>query len=109
MAIKNNLWSYAFSATSFSYPIFRSFQEDSLGGVKMFFSDKYYLRSQDMPVALHDAAQFYWGPIDSWLNKPKIYEKYSKPIVIPNWRVQDIDTDEDWIRAEIIFKMINKL
>ena len=39
--------------------------------------------------------------------KEKPFEN-SKPIVIPRWRVQDIDNLEDWERAELIFDLISK-
>ena len=40
------------------------------------------------------------------LNLKPIFTNKSKPIFIPNWRVQDIDTLDDWIRAEYIFSEI---
>lgn len=99
-------WAYTFPATDYASPIFRSFK-DGNGGVEMFFPDHYLTRSQDLPVALHDAGQFYWGRPDAWLQNKRIFEVYSKPIIIPNWRVQDIDNLEDWKRAEIMNKYIN--
>ena len=53
-------WSYAFSVTEYAAPIFRAFQRTEAGGVEMFFPENYHQRSQDLPKALHDAAQFYW-------------------------------------------------
>ena len=29
-------------------------------------------------------------------------------MIIPNWRVVDIDTVDDWIKAEMIYKQLNK-
>ena len=101
-------WSYTFSATDFEYPIFRSFKDHPNGGVEMFFPEYFEKRSQDLPVALHDAAQFYWGVPNSWTNKLKLFESHSYPIKIPRWRVQDIDTEDDWKQAEILFKIIKQ-
>ena len=106
-ALSTGNWSYAFSVTDFEHPIFRSFKESSDGGVEMFFPEHFKNRSQDLPVALHDAAQFYWGTPYAWLNNLKLFEKHSCPIKIPNWRVRDIDTGDDWQRAEILFNIIN--
>jgi N-acylneuraminate cytidylyltransferase len=100
--------SYAFSVTDFEYPIFRSFEEYPDGGVEMFFPDHFEKRSQDLPVALHDAAQFYWGKPDAWLNSLQLFDRHSYPVRIPRWRVQDIDTEDDWKRAELLFDMISK-
>ncbi len=99
-------WSYAFSVTDFEYPIFRSFKEHSDGGVEMFFPAYYEKRSQDLPVVLHDAAQFYWGKPDAWLNSLKMFGRHSCPVKISRRWVQDIDTEEDWIRAELLFDLI---
>jgi N-acylneuraminate cytidylyltransferase len=93
---------YVFAATTFAYPIFRSFLESEHGGVRMVFPDRYETRSQDLPEALHDAGQFYWGRPSAWLEQRKVFDKASAVVRIPRWRVQDIDTEEDWARAESI-------
>ena len=95
-------WDYAFSATNFAAPIFRSFKQTEAGGIEMFFPEHFATRSQDLPVALHDAGQFYWGLPKAWIKGKIIFSPSSKPIIIPRWRVQDIDTHDDWKRAELI-------
>ena len=107
-AIREKKWSYSFSVTSFDYPIFRSIKKRSDGGVEMFYPEYFESRSQDLPKALHDAAQFYWGKPDSWLKNIKLFEKKSFPVELPNWRVQDIDDQNDWKRAEILFNYLNQ-
>jgi pseudaminic acid cytidylyltransferase len=104
--IKSDDWEYALSVTDFAAPIFRSFQERSDGGIEMFFPEHFLTRSQDLPRALHDAGQFYWGQPSAWLANKQIFNYHSAPIFIPRWRVQDIDNEEDWIRAEIIAPMV---
>ena len=64
----------------------------------------YSKRSQDLPVVLHDTAHFIWGGINTFLEKKIVFDSYSCPIIIPNWRVCDIDTEEDWERAELMWK-----
>jgi pseudaminic acid cytidylyltransferase len=107
-AMSNGNWSYAFSVTDFEYPIFRSFKENSFGGVEMFFPEHFENRSQDLPIALHDAAQFYWGKPNAWLENLNLFENHSFPVKLPRWRIQDIDTIDDWKWAELLFKMINQ-
>jgi N-acylneuraminate cytidylyltransferase len=102
-------WDYVFSATEFSAPIFRSFQQSDNGGVEMFFPENFEARSQDLPIALHDAGQFYWGTPQAWVESRRIFDRQSKPIMIPRWRVQDIDTPDDWLRAELMFKVLNTM
>ncbi|CAN1525942.1 NeuA CMP-N-acetylneuraminic acid synthetase [Methylophilaceae bacterium] len=99
-------WDYTFAVTDFAAPIFRSFKQTKQGGLEMFFPEHFGTRSQDLPIALHDAGQFYWGRPEAWIQGKRIFDNRSKPIVIPRWRVQDIDTPEDWDRAEIVAPII---
>lgn len=108
-AIKNGDWAYAFSVTDFEYPIFRSFKEHSDGGVEMFYPENFEKRSQDLPEALHDAGQFYWGNPDAWIKNLLFFDRHSFPVKIARWKVQDIDTKDDWKRAEFLFNYINSI
>lgn len=99
-------WDYVFTATEFPSPIFRSFTVCADGGVEMVFPDKYTSRSQDLPVALHDAAQFYWGRTAAWLQEKPLFTPIGHAYCIPRWRVQDIDTEDDWSRAELIWQVM---
>ena len=107
-ALTSGDWDYAFTVTDFAAPIFRAFKQSTGGGIEMFFPEHFSTRSQDLPVALHDAGQFYWGRPAAWLEDKRIFDQRSKPIVIPRWRVQDIDTLDDWDRAEIIYKQLKE-
>ena len=60
-------------------------------------------RSQDLPEAYHDAGQFYWGRRDAFLHASGIYSSHALAVVLPRHLVQDIDTEEDWIRAEQMY------
>jgi pseudaminic acid cytidylyltransferase len=73
----------------------------------MFNPKHFNTRSQDLDEAFHDAGQFYWGRPQAWLQNKVIFGPTSAPIKIPRHRVQDIDTPEDWIRAEWLFKAMN--
>jgi N-acylneuraminate cytidylyltransferase len=105
-ALNSGDWDYVFTATDFAAPIFRSFRQTAEGGIEMFFPEYFATRSQDLPAALHDAGQFYWGGPAAWLEERRIFDRRSKPIMIPRWRVQDIDTLDDWVRAEILAPVI---
>lgn len=102
-------WDYAFAATDFAAPIFRSFEQTAEGGIQMFFPENFSKRSQDLPTALHDAGQFYWGRPAAWLEGKRVFDQGSVPIIIPRWRVQDIDTAEDWLRAELMFRTMETM
>lgn len=105
-ALESGEWAYAFAATDYSSSIFRSFKRLPSGGLEMLFPEYYLARSQDLPPALHDAGQFYWGRPSAWIEGKRVFDRGSVPIVIPRWRVQDIDTEEDWLRAELMFRAI---
>lgn len=108
-ALESGDWAYAFTVTDYAAPIFRSFKRTSDGGIEMFFPEHFSTRSQDLPSALHDAGQFYWGRPSAWIEGKRVFDRHSTPIIIPRWRVQDIDNEEDWLRAEILAAIINKM
>ena len=62
-----------------------------------------WTRTQDLEPAFHDAGQFYWGSVVSWLSGRGL-QSYGSGLVIPSWRVVDIDTPDDWRRAELLFQ-----
>lgn len=104
--LESGSWEYAFTATDFAAPIFRAFKQHAGGGVEMFFPEHFLTRSQDLPTALHDAGQFYWGRPSAWIEGRGIFAPHSVPIIVPRWRVQDIDNEDDWVRAEIVAPLI---
>jgi pseudaminic acid cytidylyltransferase len=103
-ALESGDWAYAFTVTDFAAPIFRSFKQTAEGGIEMFYPEHFLTRSQDLPTALHDAGQFYWGRPSAWIEGKRVFDQGSIPVIIPRWRVQDIDTVEDWLRAELMFR-----
>ncbi|KGJ97010.1 pseudaminic acid cytidylyltransferase [Colwellia psychrerythraea] len=96
---------YVFSATEFSYPIQRAFKLSTNGHVEMFQPEHFNSRSQDLEQAYHDAGQFYWGSVSSFLLKTPIFGDTSKPIILPITQVKDIDTPDDWRLAEMLFNL----
>jgi N-acylneuraminate cytidylyltransferase len=69
------------------------------GVIQPFYPEFELTRTQDLEPAYYDAGQFYWGTSKAWLNNPRIHSS-GLGYVIPSWRVVDIDTPEDWERAE---------
>ncbi|HFQ4922319.1 TPA: pseudaminic acid cytidylyltransferase [Vibrio vulnificus] len=97
---------FAFSATSFPFPIQRAIKLDELGSVSMFSPENEQVRSQDLEEAYHDAGQFYWGKTSAFLSKLSIFSPHSKAVLLPRNRVQDIDTPEDWELAESLYSAL---
>ncbi len=97
----------AFSATSMPFPIQRTFKITKDGRCKMFTPEHYLTRSQDLEEAYQDAGQFYWENIKNEAHDIP-FGKDSIPIILPRHLVQDIDTLEDWERAELMYQLLQK-
>ena len=97
---------YAFSVAKYAFPIQRAIRITRAGRVEMFSPEHFNTRSQDLEEAYHDAGQFYWGRAEAWLQGRMIFSPDAAPVVLPRNRVQDIDTPEDWTRAEWMFKAL---
>ncbi|EAZ98226.1 pseudaminic acid cytidylyltransferase [Marinobacter sp. ELB17] len=95
---------YAFSVTSYAFPIQRAICITPTDRIAMFSPEHFNTRSQDLEEAWHDAGQFYWGTAEAWLQERALFSEQAIPVKLPRHRVQDIDTPEDWSRAEWMFK-----
>lgn len=98
--------SSCFSVTTFAFPIFRGLKLEPDGSLRMFWPEHELARSQDLPEAYHDAGQFYWLDCRKFLDSGKVYAADARPVLLPRHLVQDIDTPEDWTRAEYMFRVI---
>lgn len=97
---------FAFSVTTFPFPVQRALRVDSEGSIEAVNPDKIFSRSQDLKEMYHDAGQFYWGRAEAFLEDRVIFSSVSVPVILPRYLVQDIDTREDWDRAELMFKAL---
>lgn len=95
--------SFAFSVCSFGFPVQRALTVDGQGALTPLYPEFRNTRSQDLPEAFQDAGQFYWGRSDAWLRGEAVYSPASLPVILPRHLVQDIDTPEDWKRAEYLY------
>ncbi|MDC7716940.1 pseudaminic acid cytidylyltransferase [Vogesella sp. DC21W] len=100
---------YAFAVTSFPFPIQRAIHITEHQRVEMFSPQYFNTRSQDLVEAFHDAGQFYWGRASAWLAGTPLFSQHATSVPLPRHRVQDIDTLEDWQRAEWLFKAMQSL
>jgi CMP-N-acetylneuraminic acid synthetase len=87
------------------FPIQRTFKITENGRCKMFWPENFTKRSQDLETAYQDAGQFYWENLSNRLTAIPFADQ-SIPIVLPRYLVQDIDTLDDWIRAEYLYATI---
>ncbi len=100
---------FAFSVTSYAFPIQRALKKTADGSVDMFWPENLMKRSQDLEPAYHDAAQFYWGWSDAWVNGETAFSPISAPVILPRTQVIDIDTPEDWEVAEVTYRVLKGL
>ena len=105
--IKKNKSKFVFPITEYSHPIQRALKIGKFNNLTSFFNKNSLKRTQDLEKTFHDVGQFYWGTRKQWTKNDNIHAK-SIGIVIPNWRVVDIDNISDWKKAESLFKLLNK-
>ena len=68
-----------------------------------------WVRSQDLPETFHDIGQFYWGVKSAWINEKPLLSSEAMCIKVDRSKVQDIDTEDDWRRAELIFRYLQEI
>jgi len=97
---------FIYPVTEFAHPVQRAMRRLPSGGMQFLSSECELTRTQDLEKTYHDAGQFYWGKANAWLEHKKMHtDGLGYPI--PNWRVIDIDTEDDWKRAELLFSIVN--
>jgi pseudaminic acid cytidylyltransferase len=97
----NNNYTTVFPVCAFGYPIYRGLQVKQNSGVEMIWPENQNKRSQDLPPAYHDAGQFYWLQVKTFMEERKLFTANSGVIILEELKVQDIDNETDWIIAEI--------
>ncbi|MBV6750754.1 pseudaminic acid cytidylyltransferase [Pseudomonas chlororaphis] len=98
--------SFAFSVCEFGFPVQRALTLSQDGALTPLYPEHRQTRSQDLPRAFQDAGQFYWGRSAAWLRGDVLFSEKSLPVILPRHLVQDIDTDEDWRRAEYLYSAL---
>lgn len=98
---------FAFSVTSYAFPVQRALRIAPGGRVDAIYPEHRMTRSQDLEHAYHDAGQFYWGTARAFLDDLPLFAPHSIGVILPRYLVQDIDTPEDWDRAELMYRAVN--
>ena len=99
--IKKN--KFVIAVSKYSYPIQKSFYLIK-NKIKLYNPLSRSISSQKLKDTYHDAGQFYWATTKTWLNKKSILNNNSYVFKLPQMRVQDIDSLDDWKIAEKLFK-----
>ncbi len=98
---------YALAITEFEFPVQRAVKLDAQRHITMLYPEFSQTRSQDLEKSYHDAGQFCWGTSDAWLFSKPVYHSKTAAVLIPSSRVQDIDNEDDWLRAELMFRALH--
>ena len=102
---KDKLFTYP--VTSYSHPIQRAMKKDSNGQMSFFSPEHELTRTQDLEPSFHDMGQFYWGTAEAWLSSKKMHTD-GIGVYVNSKNLIDIDNDEDWVQAELIFNYLNQ-
>jgi pseudaminic acid cytidylyltransferase len=94
---------FVYPVSEYAHPIQRAMRQLPSGQMQFFSPENELSRTQDLEKTYHDAGQFYWGKASAWLQLKRMHTD-GLGISIPSWRVVDIDSMDDWKRAENIFK-----
>ena len=92
-----------YPVVQFSYPIWRCLDVAGDGSMKRHWPEYENSRSQDLPKEYHDSGTFYWHR----LVDGKIADGKLGAIIMPEERVQDIDTETDWKLAELKYELLS--
>lgn len=96
----------AFPVVKYSYPVQRALEIDQDDKLSMLYPEHSRSRSQDLTPRYHDAGQFYWFKTSAITPNMELLKMKASPIIIPETQVQDIDTEEDWLIAEMKYKFM---
>jgi len=91
---------------AFSYPILRSLKRSDHGKIDMNWPEHMNSRSQDLPKAYHDAGQWAFFKTPPFLTARTLFGPNTGSVILPESRVQDIDTLDDWAMAELKHRLL---
>ena len=95
---------FVYPVVEYPHPIFRSMRQSENGKMEFIYPKHELTRTQDLERVFHDAGQFYWGRAEAWRELKKIHTD-GLGMEIPSYRVVDIDTEDDWKRAELLSQL----
>lgn len=97
---------FVYPVAEYAHPIQRAMRQLEDGKMQFLTPEYELTRTQDLEKTYHDAGQFYWGKTSAWLEQKRMHSN-GVGMPLPSWRVVDIDTEDDWERAQILFKQLN--
>ncbi len=100
--------SFAIAVTSFPFAVQRAVRILPDGSLDALYPQYGQTRSQDLEPAWHDAGQFCWGTRDAFIQRLAAFAPHTAAVKLPRHLVQDLDTPEDWHRAELMYEALRR-
>lgn len=96
---------YVYPVVQFHSSPWRGMRRPDNGPMEFVHPEFELTRTQDLPKVYFDAGQFYWGRALAWRAGMRMHSN-GHGYVVESHRVVDIDTPEDWRRAELIARAL---
>lgn len=96
------------AVAEYDFAPLRAFKTADDGSLSFNWPEHALTRSQDLPELLHDAGAFYWVRTEPFLQSGKLIAEYTIGYQLPRWRVVDIDTEDDFKMAQMLFELVNR-
>ncbi|MCI2048572.1 MAG: pseudaminic acid cytidylyltransferase [Lachnospiraceae bacterium] len=94
--------------TEFTYPPQRGLYIDEAGEVRMLHPEYAATRSQDLQKQYHECGMFYIFRTDAFKEQKDTTMRHSVPFLIDPSEEQDIDTESDWLLAEMKYRFLKE-
>lgn len=96
---------YVFPVAAYPSAVQRALERRPDGSTRPLYPQFAATRTQDLEPAFFDAGQFYWAHAATWREGGVIHAQ-ARTFVLPEWRVVDIDSPGDWVRAEALYRLL---
>lgn len=101
--LSSNASDFCMAVTEYSHPIQRRvLLENQI--LKMVEPENAMIRTQDLRPHYHDAGQFIFGRHEAWRDGRSVWTSKTCGYVMPAHCALDIDSEDDWVRAERLLK-----
>lgn len=105
--LKKNSYDTVFPVIPYSFPVQRSLKIEQ-SKLKLNQPEFLNVKSQDLIPMYHDAGQFYFFQVKSFLESNQLLNENTGGLIISELEGQDIDNENDWKLAEMKFKLLNE-
>lgn len=106
MLIKENC-DCVFPILAYSHPIQRALKLSDMGKIDSFDDSNSNARTQDLDKAFHDAGMFYTFDVKKLKINKSLRTEDTFAIEIDELHAHDIDTENDWVLAELKYKLFS--